>query len=467
MLHSMHEPDAPLTQPDKVVVGRIVTHDGSVVAGYVRIAGERIYDVTATTGPYHGPGRVIDVGDAIILPGAVDAHVHSYSHGGEGLRASTAAAAAGGVTTIVEMPFDGTEPINTRERLAAKASLIGDEAIVDVALLATLEPCGGWRRASELAENGAVGFKVSLFDTDRIRFPRISDAELLSVMRAAGEVGSTLCVHAENNEIVKALLADEGHRSSTDPRVHAVTHPPVAESLGALTAMEIAAHEGNALHVCHLSLGRSAELVDWYREQGTDVTFETCPHYLVFTDEDVQSYGGQLKINPPIRPREEQEAMWSAVAAGRVPVISSDHAPWPIDLKNRQRMLDNASGVPGVQTLVAATLGACLRRYGTGKEFAATLAALTSGPARRYGLGDRKGALRSGYDADLMILQIDPDYRITVEEQRSNAGWTPYEGFAPGVQVTMTFSRGTLVWEASSGALGRPGRGIQLKRPPR
>ncbi|WP_106429915.1 dihydroorotase [Streptomyces xiaopingdaonensis] len=449
---------------DTVITGLVQTMEGVFQRGRVFIEGGVITAV-ATGGESVADGaRLIDVGDSYVLPGAVDAHVHSYSHGGEGLRASTSAAAAGGVTTIVEMPFDGTGPVNRRERLEAKLEKVAEEAVVDVAVLGTLEPGGGWRRTGELVDGGVVGFKVSLFDTDPFRFPRTSDAELLDVTAAIGEAGSTLCAHVENNEIIKALLADAGNRSSTDPSVHGRTRPPVSETLGALTAMEITAHQGNAMHLCHLSLGRSADLVEWYRDQGVDISFETCPHYLLLTEEDMMAHRGRLKINPPLRTATDRNAMWQAVTSGLASVISSDHAPWPTALKDHEAILDNSSGAPGVQTLVATTLGECLHRYGDGREFSRTVAALTANPADRYGIGHTKGRLQPGYDADVMVLTPSDDWRIDTAAQLSNAGWTPYHGYAPGAQVTLTLSHGNVVYDAGKGLLGVPGRGKQVQR---
>jgi allantoinase len=309
-----------------------------------------------------------------------------------------------------------------------------------------------------------VGFKVSLFDTDPFRFPRIDDAELLDVMAAVGEAGSTLCAHAENNEIIKALLADPANRCSTDPAVHGRTRPPVSETLGLLTAMEIAADRGNALHLCHLSLGRSADLVAWYRGQGVDVTFETCPHYLLFTEADMAAQRGRLKINPPLRGADDREAMWRAVGTGLATVIASDHAPWPLELKDHEVILDNHSGTPGTETLVATALGECLRRYGPGPEFAAAVDALTANPADRYGIGHRKGRLRPGHDADLMALTPTEDWRVDGDALHSNAGWSPYAGRSPGARVTMTMSRGSVVWSAEKGLVGAPGHGEQVTR---
>ncbi|GLY68057.1 dihydroorotase [Amycolatopsis taiwanensis] len=454
------QPDT--ARAETVLAGRIPDSEGRYHRGAVWIADGRIVDVAF--GEPSSAKNLIDVGESLLLPGAVDAHVHSYSHAGEGLRASTSAAAAGGVTTIVEMPFDATGPVNSRDRVNAKLDLVADEAVVDVALLGTMEPGGGWRRTADLVDAGVVGFKVSLFDTDPFRFPRINDSELLDVMKAAGEVGSTLCTHAENNEIIKALLADPANQASTDPAVHGRTRPPVSETLGVLTAMEIAANQGNALHLCHLSLGRSADLVSWYQSQGVDVTFETCPHYLLFTEDDMATLRGRLKINPPVRDDASRTAMWKAVTSGTASVISSDHAPWPAAQKDHDRILDNHSGTPGTETMVATTLGECLRRYGQGPEFTAAVAALTANPADRYGIGHRKGRLATGYDADILVLTPDEQWQIDGSALHSNAGWSPYHKRLPGARVTLTLSRGTVVWDANTGLVGAPGHGEQVRR---
>jgi allantoinase len=453
--------------PDTIVAGRLRRTDGTWGPGEVWIDGERILAVhegpTAVEGTAAAAATRIDVGDAFVLPGAVDAHVHSLSHHGEGVRAATRAAAAGGVTTIVEMPFDGAGPINSRDRLRAKQDVVAAEANVDVALLGTMSPNGGWREAEALAEDGVVGFKVSLFLTDAHRFPRIDDFELLSVMRAAAATGRTLCTHAENNEIVKALLESETAARPTDPQAHSRTRPPVSETLGVLTALEVAANEGSALHVCHLSLPRSIDLVRWYQSQGVDVTLETCPHYLTFTRDDLDVQRGRLKINPPLRTAADREGLWSRLESGAVGVVSSDHAPWPAELKDHDHILDNHSGVPGVETLVAVTLGRALQRDDSLTAFGAAVEALTIGPARRFGLEAEKGSLTAGKHADLLVF-APGDSAIDGGALHSNAGWSPYDGIAPGGAVTHTFSRGELVFSRGAGLVSADGRGRILTR---
>ncbi|MCQ9163919.1 dihydroorotase family protein [Arthrobacter sp. STN4] len=415
-----------------------------------------IADPSATT----EATRRLDVGNAYVLPGMVDAHVHSLSHPGEGVAASTQSAAAGGVTTIVEMPFDLAGPINTVERIKVKRELVETEAFVDVAMMGTLAPEGGWRAAEAISEAGAVGFKVSLFNTDAARFPRIDDAELRNVMAATGAAGRTVAVHAENNEIVQAMLAIEKERNPFDPKAHVRSRPPVSETMGVLTALEIAFEQSAKLHLCHLSLPRSVDLVNWYRDQGLDVTLETCPHYLTFTEDDHDAQRGRLKINPPLRKAADRQGMWERLSTGKIDVVSSDHAPWPTEYKDHEGIFANHSGAPGVQTSMAITLSAALER---GPEaFNAAVKSLTSTPAQRFGVGHVKGSLEVGFDADIAVFDPDTAWHIDAGDMFSNAGWTPFQGIKTSGRVTTTISRGSVVWDGSA-ILGVQGHGTVVQ----
>jgi len=440
-------------QVDLVIAGRVRVETGEWARGEVRVTGERIVEISTDVGRRPAMRR-IDVGEAFVLPGVVDAHVHCLSHPGEGVAAATAAAAAGGVTTIVEMPFDHDGPINTVDRFNAKRELIENQAHVDVAMLATLAPGGGWRAAQDLADAGAGGFKVSLFETDPRRFPRIDDAELLEVMAAVAGTGRALCVHAENNEIVSSLIASERQRNPLDPGAHSRSRPPVSETLGVLTALEIARAQGTRLHLCHLSLLRSVDLVRWYGAEGLDVSLETCPHYLSFTAGDLARHRGRLKINPPLRETSDLEGLWSRLISGAVDVIASDHAPWPALNKDHAEIFANHSGVPGVETILPVTFSGGLDRGDD--AVAAAVDALTANPARRFGLGDRKGRLEAGFDADIAVF--DPAGAQTLDEAalHSNADWSPYHGRPVRGRVSLTVLRGRVVWDGRSEGTGLP-----------
>ncbi|PSK99402.1 allantoinase [Murinocardiopsis flavida] len=438
---------------DLAVAGRLRTASGAYERGELLISGGRIAGRSADIGRVPAAARM-DFGAALVLPGLVDAHVHSLSHPGEGIAAATAAAAAGGVTTIVEMPFDADGPVNTPDRLRRKRDRAEEAAHVDVALLATLAPGGGWRAAEELAGLGACGFKASLFDTDPVRFPRIDDAELLEVLAAVAGADRVLCVHAENNEIVKSLIGRERAAAPDDPRAHGRSRPPVSETLGVLTALESALDRGASLHLCHLSLPRSVDLVRYYAEQGLDVTLETCPHYLACTEDDMAAQRGRLKINPPLRDERAREGLWRRLEAGAVDIIGSDHAPWPARFKDHEDVFANHSGVPGVETLLPIALSGALERGPDALN--AAVDALTRAPAHRFGLAHRKGALEVGRDADIAVFDPAADTVLRAAAMHSNAGWTPYEGRRVRGRVAATLSRGAVVWDGDklAGARG-------------
>ncbi len=437
--------------------GRIVTPRG-VVQGRVRAAGGVITAVERDDGrspaDSPGPGGFIDAGDSYIIPGAVDAHVHCLSSPHEGIEATTRSALAGGVTTIVEMPYDHGNPITDAGRLRAKRALAEQQAHADMALLATVRPVGGAAEVEDLVAAGAAGFKLSLFDTDPRRFPRVPDVELLDVLSEIERCGSIACFHAENDEIIKPLIERFRAEGRTGPLDHCASRPPISETEAVLRAAEYSLAAGCRAHFCHLSLARSVGIVSCYAEAGLDATVETCPHYLAFAAEDMSVAGSRLKINPPLRDLEDSEALWDAVARGTVDVVASDHAPWPLSEKVLPNVFDNHSGVPGVETLVPVVLGQGLAR---GIPVASLVSVLATTPSRRFGLGT-KGAIEPGRDADLVVF--DPRSPAVVDGSRlhSNAGWSPYDGMSLQGRITHVLSRGEVVFDGelrSSAGRGR------------
>src|SRR5664279_5455132 len=245
---------------DLVVAGTFALRGGVLATGEIGVADGRI-SVLAGPGELTGAERIDVPAGQIVLPGHVDAHVHTGSAPGEGIERATTSAAAGGVTTIVDMPYDDPEPVNTLARFEAKVARVEAEAVVDVALYATVAPSGGLGEIAPLHAAGAAAFKVSTFETHPVRFPRVPDGELLLAMQICAGLGALICFHPENDEIVRRLsqrLAEEGR---TDPMAHADARPPVAETEAIGRALELGRATGCRTHLCHVSVERGFALV--------------------------------------------------------------------------------------------------------------------------------------------------------------------------------------------------------------
>ncbi|MGZ4193330.1 MAG: dihydroorotase, partial [Solirubrobacteraceae bacterium] len=303
------------------ISGQVLQADGSLRRAGVTVADGRIQ---AWGDPCAGRH---DYGDALLLPGAVDVHVHTRSYAEEGIEACTRAAAAGGVTTIIDMPYDAGGPVDSLAAFDAKVADVGREAVIDVALWATVPPRGPIEGVQDLVDAGAAAFKLSTFETHPQRFPRIPDAQLLRAFAAIARAGGLAGVHAENDEIVRAGIATEqaaGH--GADPLAHARSRPPVAEHEAIARCLELARATGVRLHVCHVSTPRGVELVRRARADGLDVSAETCPHYLLLDESELEKRGGEAKINPPLRP--------APLPIDGLDLISSDHVGWPRERKH-------------------------------------------------------------------------------------------------------------------------------------
>jgi allantoinase len=381
------------------------------------------------------PEGVLDFGDALVLPGAVDVHVHTRSAPAEGIEACTRAAAAGGVTTIVDMPYDAQGPVQTPVGFAAKIADVEREAHVDVALWATVPPRGAIEHVEALVAAGAAAFKLSTFETDPERFPRIPDGQLLAAFARIAAVGGLAGVHAENDEIVRAgIEAERSAGNGGDPLAHARSRPPVAEHEAIARCLELARATGVRLHVCHISTPRGVALVRAARASGVDVSAESCPHYLLLDESELARRGGEAKINPPLRER--------ALPLRDIDVVASDHVGWPVERKHGEDIFALASGAPGVELIVPLIADAFGPR--------AVARHLGEQPARRFGLWPRKGNLLPGADADIVVLDPASEWEVDPAALVTPAGWSPYAGRRLRTRVVAAFSRGVQIWDGSA-----------------
>jgi allantoinase len=443
---------------DQVFLGTVVRPDRIIEDGWVLVSDgviQRVGQGAPPAGDRRG-GRGFWV-----LPGAIDSQTHSRSQKDqEDFIWSTKSAAAGGVTTIVDMPYDDGRLICSAETFKAKVDEAGAQARIDFALYATVAPDDGTKHVQDLIEAGAAAFKFSTFGTHPQRFPRIGPHLMHACFTEIAKSGLIAGVHNEDDEMVRAALAEVKARGETDYLAHGRSRPPITEALATAQVYEIGASTGCAAHIVHCSISRGYDLAAAYRAQGFEATIEACIHYLVLSEEDdVRRLKGRAKVNPPIRSRAEREALWRHLASGNITVVSTDHVSWSADRKDDPDMLANASGAPGLEALYPLLLKGLEERR---LSFTHAARLLAHNPAELFRLGDRKGALALGRDADIVLAYRDP-YRYQAGDSGANVvDWSPYDGMEFPYRIDSAFLRGEAVLDEGR-VIAAPGFGRFLR----
>jgi allantoinase len=440
---------------DRIVRGTLVTEDSVTENGFLAIRGGKIMQVGQGIAP--AAREIDDFGSAYVLPGAIDPQVHSRSQGDqEDFIWSTRSAAAGGVTTIVDMPYDADKLISTPDMLRQKAAEAGAQARVDFALYATINPHHGAAQIAGLAAAGAAGFKFSTFETDPTRFPRITTPMLHAAFAEVAKTGLIGGVHNENQEVIDAAIQAVKASGITDYRAHTASRPAISETLAIAEVYEIAQATGASGHIVHCSLGRGYDMAAAYRAQGVDATIEACIHYLICCEEeDVARLVGRAKCNPPIRGRAEREALWDHLARGNITVVSTDHVSWSLERKSSAVMLENSSGMPGLEVMGSLLIDGLLRR---GLPLTIAARVLSGNVARLFRITGRKGFLAPGCDADIAVYADRPRIYDPAASGHNVVAWSPYAGRAISHAPMATYQRGGLIFDGTD-VLAAPGAG--------
>ncbi|MDH7800766.1 MULTISPECIES: dihydroorotase family protein [unclassified Rhizobium] len=444
---------------DLTVRGTLILPEGPLQNAWLGIEGGKI--VSIGTGIAPEAAESFDAGSDLVIPGVIDGQTHATSYGGlPGIRSTTRSAIAGGVTTIVDMPYDNPAPLNTVARLEDKVAAIREHAHANVALYGTIMPGQSTADIEPLIENGVVAFKISTFESSPTRFPRIASEQILATFNALAETTIPLGVHNEDQEIVRAYIAAAKAAGRDGIAAHSESRPPAAELAATAQFLELGAAVGAHAHIVHLTTARGFQLVDNYLADGFRATGELCVHYLWFDpDRDGAELGAKMKVNPPIRPG-QIDALWEEIEAGRVAFVSSDHSSWPIDNKFTPSIFDAGAGVPGLETLLPAFYTAAA---GRGLDAAAiTVEQLCERPAKFFGLWPEKGALRIGADADLAILSQERQIWDS-SKAHDELNWSPFDGREFTVTVARTYLGGRLAWNGRE-IVNEPGSGDYVRR---
>ncbi|WP_028591390.1 allantoinase [Paenibacillus massiliensis] len=397
---------------------------------------------------------VFDAAGLTILPGAVDIHVHFNEPGlesWEGFEAGSAALAAGGCTTYVDMPLNGVPPTVNREALNLKLARAQERSCVDYALWGGLVP-GNIETLDELAAAGVVGFKAFMSDPGGEGegiFARSNELTLLEGMKKIAAIGGLLALHAESEDIVQASTASIRQQGRMGMQDYIESRPVIAEVEAVSRALLYAKHTGCRLHFVHISTPEALELIDAAKASGMDVSTETCPHYLLLTNEDADRLGAVAKCAPPLRSADNRERLWNALLHGSVDIIASDHSPCPPSLKQSDDMFEIWGGISGAQSTLLLMLEEGYLARGLSLPQIARLVALA--PASRMGLDDRKGSIEIGKDADFALVDFNKAFTLTAQELLYTHVQSPYLNHTFPCSIAATFCRGNQVYDKQHG----------------
>jgi allantoinase len=420
----------------QVITGdRIVRIDIAVVDGVIVELGADIAGSSATE---------VDASNLCVFPGGVDPHVHFQEPGHtswEGFATGSQALAAGGMTLVFDMPLDCVPTTIDGESFDQKLAAVQGSSLVDFAFWGGLVP-GNLGRMEELAARGVVGFKAFMANgTDD--FPAVDDLTLYEGMVRCAELGCLMAVHAENEQLTKQLAAQAIAAGRTGPRDFIASRPPIAENEAIARALLFAEETHCPLHIVHVTTAKGAALIEAARARGVNVSGETCPQYLVFTEDDIEELGVLGKCAPPLRAAPEPDRLWEHIRAGSMGIVASDHSACSAGDETGNNFFAFMGGISGCQSTRPLLLE---HGYGRRGISLPTIAAVTAGnAARRFNI-PAKGEIAVGYDADLALVDPDVPSNLRAVDLFYRHKRSAYVGKAMRGRIARTYVRGTVVF---------------------
>jgi allantoinase len=444
---------------DLVFRGRRVLTPEGIRPATVKVRSGRIVSVDPFDS--RAPGEAVDAvdaGEAVVLPGVVDTHVHINEPGRthwEGFVTATRAAAAGGVTTLLDMPLNSVPPTTSLEALHTKAESAAGRCRVHVGFWGGAVP-GNRGQLEPLKRAGVFGFKCFLAPSGVEEFGHIGSQELAGILEITGSLGAVLLVHAEDPS---RLVEPQAVGAPWSYASYLRSRPPEAE-VSAVECVAAACREtGARAHILHVSSADAAEAIGRARDEGLALTGETCPHYLAFAAEEIPEGATEFKCAPPIRGAANRERLWGKLVDRTLALIASDHSPAPPELKRRENgdFREAWGGISSLELALPAVWSAAGER---GHRLEDVADWMCSGPARLAGLSGVKGAIAPGHDADLVLFE--PEAEWIVDPGRLEQRWklTPYAGRRLRGKVLATYLKGEKIYENGE-FLGSP-RGEML-----
>jgi allantoinase len=428
-----------MTRFELLVRGGAVVTSADVSVMDVAVSAGEIVEVTSEIA---GSAREeIDARGLHVLPGAVDVHVHFNDPGRtewEGWATGSAACTVGGTTTVAEMPLNANPPTLDGPSFDVKRKAAEASSRVDFGLWGGLTPVN-LERMEELAGRGVIGFKAFMSSSGIDDFPMADDATLLAGMQRAAALGLPVAVHAENDTLTAALAARAIAAGHTGARDYLASRPAIAEIEAIGRAILFAEETGCALHVVHVSTGRGVAEIAAARARGLNVTAETCPHYLVFDEDDLERLGAVGKCAPPLRPRREVDLLWHAVARGEIQVVASDHSPAPAGMKTGDDFFRIWGGISGCQSLLTSLLseGHIEREI----PLPSLVSKVAAAPASRFRIAG-KGRIAPGHDADLVLVDLRERFTLGNDDLQYRHKHSPFVGMTFAARPKRTILRG-------------------------
>ena len=437
-----------MSVPDLIIRGQRVVLPETIAPRSVHIREERIVFVGDYDDVVAGC-EIVDAGDSVVMPGLVDTHVHINAPGRtewEGFRSATLAAAAGGVTTLVDMPLNSIPPTTTLAGFKTKLETARGDCFVDVGFWGGVVP-GNTAELAPMFEAGVVGFKCFLVPSGVDEFEYVTEKDLREAMPELTRLGALLIVHAELPQSIKTEAV-----GGADYQSFLASRPRVAENEAIELMIRLSREFDTRVHIVHLSSADAIPMLHDAQAAGVKITAETCPHYLHFAAEEVPAGATEFKCCPPIRERDNREKLWDGLKDGTIDFIVSDHSPCPGEMKLRETgdFMKAWGGIASLELRLPIVWTEARRR---GFSLLDVTRWLCANPARQVSFERRIGSIAVDHDADLVIWNPDTQFTVTPSTLHHRHKLTPYAGEVLYGVVQQTFLRGRKITNAPLGQL--------------